>query len=162
MNFQPPNPRELPDPANQGYPQAVEAYLARLLSYYNSRASWHRRCYRFSGIVVILIGASLPLITTQSYAHKDLVVSLMGVAIAVLTALRAFYRWEQSWMLLRGTERTITGAWWDYHAKISKTNGADQRHEAAHSLAERLLDIRQQEAEFFFKDMQFPSGKEIG
>jgi hypothetical protein len=107
--------------------------------------------------VVILIGAALPLMATLSYAHKDFVVSLMGVMIAALTALRGFYRWDQSWILLRNTEMAINRAWWDYRAK-----GDDERHESAHALAELLLDIRTQEAEVFFKDMKFPSGKDVG
>jgi hypothetical protein len=62
MNFRPPFPARLPDPDAVGYPQAVEAYLARLRAFYNTRASWHRRFYRSTGIVVILIGATLPLL----------------------------------------------------------------------------------------------------
>jgi hypothetical protein len=152
----------LPDPNALGYPKAVEDYLFRVVASYHVRASWHRRFYRSSGTLVILIGAGLPLLATQSYAHKELVVSMLGVGVAALTALRAFYRWDVSWMLLRGTERTITSAWWEYHAKIGRSDDDGERHEAARWLAERLLEIRAREAESFFKDMQFPTGKEIG
>lgn len=161
MTFQRSYPA-LPDPTALGYPKAVEDYLFRVLASYHSRASWHRRFYRVSGTLVILIGAGLPLVATQSYPHKDLIVSILGVAMAALTALRGFYRWDLSWMLLRGTERTITGVWWDYHAQIGKSDDDGDRHEAACWLAERLLEIRAQEAESFFKDMQFPTGKEVG
>ncbi len=157
MDFRRPNLRRLPDPGSVGYPQAVESYLVRLCAFYNARAAWHRRFYRFAGITVILIGASLPVIANLSYSHKDLIVSLMGVTITVFTALRAFYRWDQSWVLLRNTEMAITTAWWDYHAKIAGDD--DVRHDAARLLAELLLDIRKQEAEFFFKDLRFPSSK---
>jgi hypothetical protein len=169
MNFRPPFPARLPDPDAVGYPQAVEAYLARLRSFYNARAAWHRRFYRFTGIMVILIGAALPLVATLTYPHKDLVLSILGVTIAAFTALRAFYRWDQSWVLLRNTEMAITSAWWDYHAKVSAIPSGDgvdeqfrhgQRCDAARLLAQLLLDIRKQEAEFFFKDMKFPAGKE--
>lgn len=168
LGFRQPYPEMLPDPDTLGgYPKAVETYLFRLRYFYHSRASWHRRFFRFSGITVVLIGAFLPLLTTMSYAGKDLVVSLLGVVIAALTALRAFYRWDQSWILLRGTERNITGAWWDYQARVTaiRSDGADaasERHEAARALAELLLDIRQEEADFFFKELRFPSGKAEG
>jgi hypothetical protein len=168
MNFRPPFPARLPDPAAMGYPQAVEAYLERLRTFYNERASWHRRFYRFAGITVILIGATLPLLASLTYPHKDLVLSILGVAVAGFTALRAFYRWDQSWVLLRNTEMAITSAWWDYHAKVSAIppgDGVDQhtqRCAAAALLAQLLLDIRKQEAEFFFKDLKFPAGKVDG
>lgn len=164
LNFRQPYPDVLPDPGVLGYPQAVETYLFRLRGFYHARAAWHRRFFRYSGISVILIGACLPLVTTLSYAHKDLVVSLMGVGVAALTALRVFYRWDQSWILLRGTERTITGAWWDYQARITAlpADAVAQRHAAARELAGLLLNVRQEEADFFFKDMRFPSGKDEG
>jgi hypothetical protein len=164
MNFRQPYPGSLPDPGTLGYPQAVEMYLFRLRAFYNSRASWHRRLYRFSGVTVILAGAAIPLVVSLSYVYKDLIVSLIGVAIAALTALRAFYRWDQSWVLLRSTERTITGAWWDYHAKISTLPDGDgglaDRHAAACALAQLLVQVRQDEQELFFKDMKFPTGKD--
>lgn len=168
LRFRQPYPEVLPDPDQLGgYPKAVETYLFRLRSFYHARAVWHRRFFRFSGIMVVLIGAFLPLVTTMSYAGKDLVVSLMGVVVAALTALRAFYRWDQSWILLRGTERTITGAWWGYQARVTAitSDGDDaayERHAAARELAAMLVDVRQEEADFYFKDLRFPSGKDNG
>lgn len=165
MKFRPPYPDRLPDPnAEGGYPKAVEDYLVRLRAFYGTRAAWHRRFYRFSGILVIMVGAGLPLLTTLSYPDKDLVVSLVGVLIAVLTALRAFYQWDQNWVLLRGTERTITLAWWEYQAKVatSPPPSEAERHEAARQLVALLAETRKQEAEFFFKDMRFPTGKGDG
>lgn len=162
MDFRSPYPKKLPNPGDNGYAAAVEEYLDRQRSFYHARASWHRRFYRSSGILVILVGAALPLLTTLSYSYKDLVVSILGVSIAALTALRAFYRWDQSWVLLRATERAITGAWWDYHAKVSDLTADDpatrqQRNEAARELARLIVELQEQEAESFFKDMAFPS-----
>lgn len=167
MQFRPPYPHQLPDPGVLGYAQAVEAYLARLRTFYNSRAVWHRRFYRSSGILVILIGAGLPLVASLSYPEKDLTVSLLGVLIAALTAMRAFYRWDQSWILLRATERGITSAWWDYQAKVAaivvdgdEARAKRERDVAARELVTALLALRDEEAEGFFADMSFPSTRD--
>ena len=167
MRIRPPYPTVPPDPTVVGYAPMIEQYLLDVRAYYHWRATWHRLFYRFSGILVVLVGATLPLLTTLSYPHKDLVVSLCGVAIAAVTALRAFYRWDQAWMLLRATERTIIGAWWDYHARLAaldpdgdETAARRERHEAARELAKVLLEIRQDEAENYFKELSFPSGKD--
>jgi Protein of unknown function (DUF4231) len=165
VKFRPPFPHELPDPDAVGFPDAVESYLARLRSFYNSRAAWHRRFYRFSGILVIVIGSALPLVATLDYGGKDLVVSLLGVAVAMATALRAFYRWDQSWILLRSTEMAITTQWWQYCACVDReleSAGDDEkaqahvRREAARELIGALTEIRKREAASFFKDLAFP------
>jgi hypothetical protein len=163
MDFRPPFPNRLPDPGSAGFAEAVESYLLRLRSFYNSRAIWHRRFYRLSGILVILVGATLPLAASLDYAGKELLVSLLGVAVVVITALRAFYRWDQSWILLRGTEMAITTAWWDYCAALDEAaEGADEqarlagRRDAARTLIRALNEIRRRESESFFRDISFP------
>ena len=159
MDFQRPYPRRLPDPGDVGFPQAVESYLIRLRTFYNSRAIWHRRFYRFSGVLVILVGATLPLAASLDYANKELLISVLGVAVSIVTALRTFYRWDHSWILLRGTELAITTAWWDYCAAVDATaEGSDEhaRREAARALVQALTEIRRGESELFFKDITFP------
>jgi hypothetical protein len=167
MRIRPPYPSVTHDPAELGYARTIERYLLELRAFYHWRATWQRLFYRASGILVVLVGAALPLLTALSYAHKQLVVSLAGVVVAAVTALRAFYRWDQAWILLRNTERTITGAWWEYQARLDtippdrdETTARRERHEAARALAALLVQIRQEEADVFFKDMAFPSGKE--
>jgi hypothetical protein len=63
-----------------------------LRSFYDVRADWHRRCDRLSGILVILTAASLPVLTSLEYPGKSLTISLVGMLVAALTGLRAFYR----------------------------------------------------------------------
>lgn len=130
--------------------------MLRLRQIYDLRATWHRRLYRFSGILVILAGAGLPLLVTVDYAGKDLVVAVTGVLVALVTALRAFYRWDQSWILLRKTEMAITSALWEWRGRRSGDDRA-----AAVELLTCVDDIRKYEAESFFKDLAFPAQKSV-
>ncbi|MGW3498954.1 DUF4231 domain-containing protein, partial [Streptomyces sp. NPDC001020] len=93
---------------------AVERYVQRLRHFYDARARWHRRGYRASGIVVIAVGALLPLVATSQFPHKELTLSLVGVTVSVITALRSFYRFDQSWILLRNTEIAISHAYLEW------------------------------------------------
>ncbi|MEU6128985.1 DUF4231 domain-containing protein [Saccharopolyspora sp. NPDC047091] len=162
MKFQPPYPGALPDPRSLGYPAAVESYALRLRTFYDSRAAWHRRFFRFSGIAVIIIGAGLPLLVAGDYAGRDLVISAAGVIMAGITALRAFYRWDQSWILLRNTERAITAAWWEWHSRLDAADvdadsASPEQREITRDFMRRLVDIRKHEAEQFFAEMAFPT-----
>jgi uncharacterized protein DUF4231 len=156
MKFRSPVRVDLPADDANDFPAAAESYALRLRRVYDLRATWHRRLYRFSGIVVILAGAGLPLLVSLDYPAKDGAVSTAGVLVAVVTALRAFYRWDQSWILLRKTETAITSALWAWRARAPGTD-----HEAATELVRRVFDIRAFEAESFFKDLAFPAQKSL-
>lgn len=158
MRFRSPVRVELPDHNDGEFPAAAVAHAMVLRRVYDLRATWHRRLYRFSGIVVILAGAGLPLLVTLDYPGKNATIASTGVLVAVVTGLRAFYRWDQSWILLRKTELAITAALWDWYGRAP---GEDRA--AAAELMRRLQEIRTFEAESFFKDLAFPvqSGVEV-
>src|SRR5262249_8400749 len=66
MTFRPPNFKKLPD-FRSDLLAFAEEYVPRLRAFYDSRANWHRRFYRFSGITVILSGAILPVLASAHY-----------------------------------------------------------------------------------------------
>lgn len=160
--FRPPRLTDLPDPAKVGFPAAAEAYILRVRDFYDARAWWHRRLYRVSGILIILIGATLPMLSTLDYSHKELTVSLAGVVIAVVTSLRTFYRWDQTWVLLRNTEIVLTKAYLAWKGSKEETTEATDdrqrlaRNQAAIELIDKVSNIRQGEAESFFKELTYP------
>ncbi|HVK26577.1 MAG TPA: DUF4231 domain-containing protein [Actinokineospora sp.] len=145
---------DLPDVESLGARTAIDAYALRLRGFYHARAIWNRRFYRLSGVLVILTGAALPLLATLEYPGKTLVISLAGAIIALLTGLNAFYRWDQSWVLVRGTEITLTSAYWRWRT----SNDADDIESAAtQDFLTVLAEVRDHEATAFFKNLTFPS-----
>jgi hypothetical protein len=152
MTFRPPSYKELPSPTAEDFPAFAEAYTLRIRAFYDSRARWHRRFYRLSGIIVIITGATLPVLATSDYSHKDFVVSCAGVLVAAVTALRAFYRWDQGWVLLRQTEFAINETYWDWKGSVQ--DPPDRK--AASELLRKIQELRRREAETFFKDLTFP------
>ena len=87
--FEVPLPRSLPDPASPGLAAAVNEYAIVLRDFYDSRANWHRRLYRATGIFVILVGAALPVLAALDYPGKQLTNSLSGTMVAVKPAAGA-------------------------------------------------------------------------
>jgi hypothetical protein len=138
------------------FPGAVEDYVLRVRDFYDSRARWHRRLYRLSTVLVILIGASLPLAASLDYPHKALWLGILGVAVAAITALRSFYHWDQFWVLLRTTETSITRAYLEWKASTQEVSDSDPgavaaRKKSAGDLVDRIFNIRGNEAETFFR-----------
>jgi hypothetical protein len=157
VKFRPPYPDALPDVAAKGLVGAAGEYVTRLRAFYNSRAIWHRRFYRLSGMLVILAGAGLPVLANLDYPGKFTVVSLAGMAVAVLTALNAFYRWDQSWILLRHTEAALTAAYWDWRADIPADAEDPKAVARTKEFLALLAQIRGEESVTFFKNLTFPA-----
>ncbi|MEV5984346.1 DUF4231 domain-containing protein [Streptomyces sp. NPDC052051] len=148
------------DVADDELDAAVEQYVQRLRHFYDARARWQRRGYRASGLVVIVVGALLPLLATSEFPGKELVLSLVGVTVSVVTALRSFYRFDQTWILLRNTEIAISDAYLKW--KLARRRAAVDPHSAeaaegdTRALIDRIMRIRRDEAESFFKELPTP------
>ncbi|MER5214135.1 DUF4231 domain-containing protein [Streptomyces sp. NPDC002838] len=134
---------------------ATEAYVRRVIDFYDSRARWHRRFYRASGVTAILSAATLPLLTILDLPSKSIVISGVGCVVAVTTALKEFYRWDTSWVLLRQTETDLTRAYTAYASAKESATQPDPR--AAHTLLHQVLRIREQESLRFFRNLPSPA-----
>ncbi|MCN9244583.1 DUF4231 domain-containing protein [Streptomyces sp. RY43-2] len=160
--FRVPALEEFLDVADDELDAAVEQYVQRLRHFYDARARWQRRGYRASGLVVIVVGALLPLLATSEFPGKELVLSLVGVTVSVVTALRSFYRFDQSWILLRNTEIAISDAYLKW--KLARRRAAADPHSVeaegtegdTRALIDRIMRIRRDEAESFFNELPTP------
>lgn len=155
-----PSLQEFLNVTDDEFDAAVGRYVQQLRNFYDIRARWHRRGHRFSGIVVIVAGAALPLLATSQFAHKELVLSLVGVAISVVTALRSFYRFDQSWILLRNTEIAISHAYLKWkivrHGAGDESYSPERRETDTRALIDMIMGIRRDEAESFFNELPTP------
>ncbi|MFD4668940.1 DUF4231 domain-containing protein [Lentzea sp. NPDC058450] len=147
---------------NGGVIATADAYGQWLRTFYDARAHWHRRFYRLSGTLVIVVGAALPVPTSLDYPGKALTISLAGLLVAGLTGLRAFYRWDQSWVLLRNSEMAVTAAYLEWKATPGNFPASDEpeqravQEKAASAFIDRLGELRKLEATRYFKDLAFP------
>jgi hypothetical protein len=160
--FRIPLPPPATDPSSPAFLIDSEDYVRRIWSNYDRRANEHRRYYRASGILIIVAGALLPLLTTLNYSHKSLVISAVGVSISAVTALRAFYRWDHMWALLRATEFSLSDTYWKWRGEVGEARGTEgaaipaQSRDATIRMLDEVSDIRRNEAMSFFKNLPFP------
>ncbi|MFE0374614.1 DUF4231 domain-containing protein [Streptomyces inhibens] len=160
--FRAPAVEEFLEAADGQLDLAAERYVQHMRHFYDVRARWHRRGYRTSGIIVIGVGALLPLLATASYPHKQLIVSLAGVAVSAVTALRSFYRFDQSWILLRNTEIAISEAYLNWKLTRSEEEQAPhdidpvERAAATRGLIDAVMRIRRDEADSYFNELPTP------
>lgn len=74
----------------------------------HSRTPW--LWYRSLGILVILLGVAIPLLTLalDDGAAKQIVIASVGAAISIATGLLAFFGWERTWRGRRSAEIYIS------------------------------------------------------
>jgi hypothetical protein len=141
------------------YRRFVDAHVASLRDWYHGRARRNRLAFRSAGVLVILLSAVLPLLAGFDFDHKDWTLGLIGVAIAVTTALRSFYQWDQLWSLLRQADFDLT----DLLAEWELAVAGAKRPADVHGLTERLLqaadEVRGRESKGYFATLKFPESK---
>ncbi|MFJ8979206.1 DUF4231 domain-containing protein [Streptomyces sp. NPDC102282] len=143
-----------------GSPVSIEHYATEVIAFYDVRARWHRRLYRISAMLIILAGAALPLLTTLDFPGQDGTVAGVGFLVAVTTALRALYRWDTSWVLLRDTEIQLTEAYLAWKVDQSVSDDPTDPARSSRDLLERIMRIRRLESSEFFKSL--PDATTIG
>ncbi len=135
----------------QEFVDQAEKYVLRVRASYDFRAMWHRRFHRLSGVLLIVLGGTLPLLASSGLAHRDAVIAAVGFVVATVTALRGFYRWDAGWVLLRETEFEVTKRYLDWKAQQVEMSDAHRLQRETHRLLNDLIAIRKNEAQSFFK-----------
>lgn len=139
----------------------VASSVFQLRDHYDWRAKWHRRFFRSTGILVIVASSSLPLLVSADYPVKEATLSSVGVLIAVLTGMRAFYRWDQNWALLRRTHFELAQLCTQWELDLAQAAelaeaGNAAAYEATRKLVEGVNSIRSRETESYFREIEFP------
>jgi hypothetical protein len=132
---------------------------------YRARAKWHKIWFWLSGVLVISLSATLPLLAGLEFGRKDLTLGIFAVVIAGLTALRNFFHWDQSWSLLRQTDFELTElarAWRLEKEAALREPTSEQPNlldQITHKFLEDAQSVRRAESAAFFGRLSFPKGQ---
>ena len=141
------------------YRRFVAEHVTTLRDRYRKRAAQNRWWFRGIGVFVIVLSAVLPLLAGFDFDHKDLTMGLIGVAIAIATALRSFYQWDQIWSILRQADFDLTELLTGWELAVA---GAKQTADV-HALTEKLIEgadaVRSRESKGYFAMLRFPESK---
>lgn len=140
----------------------VVTSVEQLRDSYRRRARWHRRWFRSTGVVVILLSTSLPALTIPDYGAKKALISIVGVFIALLTGLRSFYQWDQLWSVLRQSDFELSFLLdkWQLDVGAIVVQSDPERllklHELTVALRDAAEDVRRSESTRYFGSLSFP------
>lgn len=151
--------------------QRTPESLASLIAYYRTRAPWGRTAFRVSGVLIIAIGALLPFVaglgnqlTVFGRApNKDIVLSIMALALSMLAGLNQFFRWDERWKAntqsLFRLQR-LRASWELEKIRACHMQEPDAAIAALQSAAETLIqrahEVAGEEMESFFRLQKAP------
>lgn len=141
----------------------AERYVVKHRNYYRRRATRVRRYFRWAGLAVILCSAALPVVAFVDGDQTRLIITVLSVTIAALTALRAFFQWDVQWRVLRQADWKLTYllATWEIELEYLRTcpNDADPECSAINATKTLLVEaekVVEAEASSFFRGLGWP------
>jgi hypothetical protein len=137
------------------------------------RIEWYERhsfapriYFRIAGILTILFSVSLPAVAaipSAKFDYKDIVLSVMSVAIAALTGLSSFFRWDNMWRRNKTAQMDLQRyvAKWELEITNARLllpddQKANHIYKATDDLLVNAATVISSESEGFFSGLQFP------
>lgn len=121
--------------------------LEYLLAYFRRHSTEKKNKFRISNVLLILMSAALPLLAAfgdrlVGVENKDLVLSIVSAAIAVLTGLLAHYRWDVGWRGQTEALFALNGLRAEWDAQVAAARVATDQEETVKRLAEAFERLR--------------------
>jgi hypothetical protein len=165
-----------PEPYSPGVdpvPDTVDARIAELraladrevlplIAWYQRKKRWPRRLHRLSGIVVIGLGATIPLLSAYSdRGPVRIAVGVAGAVITIITGLATVYEWQKTWRLFTVAQTDLETARLRWELALHAAEGTPDRLARAVAATESLLETatharRSETTEFFADKPELP------
>jgi Na+/melibiose symporter-like transporter len=142
--------------------EAAVGEIENLATKYRGRARLHKIWFWASGVLIILLSATLPFLAGLDFGGKEKTIGIIAVVIAALTGLRSFFHWDQSWSLLRQTDFELTELIrnWRLDKQAALREPESQQPNALDEITREFLAearrLRRAESVAFFGRLTFP------
>jgi len=95
------------------------------IAWYSKKSSSNRKMYKTLQMIIIITSASIPFLSgyTEQYNFLNIIVGLIGVTIASITAILSLNKYQENWLEYRTTAESLK------HQKYLYLTGADPYHE---------------------------------
>ena len=124
------------------YAQLIRQHLEANRDRCRVLARRHRRWFRLTGVLTIVFSVSLPALTATDFSGRNAAISVIAIAVAGLSGLRAFYQWDQSWQLYRSQELALEALLtrWQLDMLRIVRSAAPDADDQAHALTMDVLN----------------------
>lgn len=101
----------------------------------------HGREYVFASPASVVIGSlALPTIATASWSHQRGVLTAVSLAVAILSSLSTFFRWDSTWQTRTKTANDLQGLLAKWELSLKSAAMAESPREAALAATQALFN----------------------
>jgi hypothetical protein len=140
-----------------------ESYVKKNLDWYKSNATRPMLFYRASGVLLISLSVSVPVLATRQDFWMSTVLPVVSVIIAGLTALNTFFQWQSQWQKFRQSQfmlEYLLSCWNLEIVKARHEGDEDKAIEIAVAATAKLMqqtrEITANETDEFFRGLRLP------
>lgn len=140
-----------------------EKYVDVRITYYKGHTRMPRWMFRLAGVFTILFSVTLPALAAAVFPYKEVVLSATSIAIAFLTGLSSFYRWDRTWSGNSSSQVALEQRVAKWELELTNAQyllAADEQivhvYQATNDLLTNASNIVSSESTGFFSGLQFP------
>lgn len=99
-----------------------DRYVNAKIAWYQEKKRWPRRLHRLSAFFTIVLSVSMPALVQIDGIVNDVVVPMVAILVAVLTALGFHYQWGSVWKEFHGAQLRLTSALASWELRMLRAN----------------------------------------
>lgn len=108
--------------------------------WYSTHTTWPRICFRVAAVIVVVGSLALPAIATATWAHHQLVLTVVSLAVAILSSLSTFFKWDSTWQSRTKTVIDLQGFLAKWELALRSAEMAPNPSEAALTATQELFN----------------------
>ena len=143
----------------------VAREVVPLIDWYQRKKRWPRRLHRLSGILVIALGAFIPLLSAYSDSQPvRIAIGAAGAVISVITGLATIYEWQKTWRIFTVAQTELEAHRLRWELALGSADAeTDQQERLRRAVAatellfeQAALARRTETAEYFAEQTELP------
>jgi hypothetical protein len=139
----------------------VEKQVAPCYKWYDGSKKWPRIFFRSAGLIVVIGSLLLPVIASRKgMPYRDDILTSISLAVAVMTSLNAFFRWDAAWRSRTRAAYALQGLLGRWEFRLKAAEESENPKAAALAATEKLFDeaftLVGSETDEFFANVRWP------
>lgn len=144
----------------------VEKQVMPCYRWYDSHKGWPRVLFRTGGLIVVVGSLFLPVIAAQQPSEtRNLILTSVSLAVAIMSSLNAFFRWDGTWRSRTRTAYALQGLIGTWEFRLKAAADAENPRAAAVAATERLINeafaLVGTETDEFFATVRWPEAASV-
>jgi hypothetical protein len=148
------------DTFETGLRQLVNEQVVPCYKWYSTHKTWPRVMFRGGGMIVVIGSLILPAIAASSMPKREIVLTMVSLAVAVLSSLNAFFRWDATWRSRTRAAYALQGllATWEFNLSAARRSKDPQQCalDATDRLFKDAFALVGSETDEFFANIRWP------